>query len=111
MPTIFTDLGEAKAVAAGGVGGDDEPLDLGKPLRAEVLQAAEVLFHPGRLRRAALAGEDPQVMFPRLDQRMVTVLQQRELRNCARGETLRRLGIDHPLDAVCRRRLHICLLI
>jgi hypothetical protein len=31
------DLGEAKASAAGGVGGDDEPLDLGKPLCAEVL--------------------------------------------------------------------------
>jgi hypothetical protein len=70
---------------------------------------AEVLFHPGRLRRAALAWEDPQVQFPRLDQRMVTVVQQRELRNCACGETLRRLSIDHPLDAVCRRRLHLCL--
>ena len=103
--------GGGKASAVADVGGDHEPLDLGKPLRAEVLQAVEVFFHPGVPRRAVLAEDDQQVQFSRLDHRMVPVVQQRELRHRVRGETLRRLSIDHPLDAICRRRFHGRLLI
>src|SRR5580692_9502719 len=36
-----------KASAFADLGGDHEPLDLGKPLCAEVFQAVEVLLHPG----------------------------------------------------------------
>ena len=39
---------------------------------------------PGVPRRAVLAGKDPQVQFSRLDHRVVAVVQQRELRDCAR---------------------------
>jgi hypothetical protein len=95
-----------KASAFADLGGDHEPLDLGKPLCAEVFQAVEVLLHPGVPPRAVLAEEDPQVQFSRLDHRVVPVVQQRELRDCARGETFRRLSIDHPLDAICRCRFH-----
>jgi hypothetical protein len=47
------------------------PLTSGSPLRAEVLQAVEVFFPPGVLRRAVLAGDDQQVQFSRLDHRVV----------------------------------------
>ena len=82
------------------------PLDLGKPLRAEVLQVLEVLVHPGVPLRAVLAEDDQQVQFSRLDHRVVTVAQQHQPRHRVRGETPRRLSIDHPLDAICRRRFH-----
>jgi hypothetical protein len=64
-----------------------------------------------RPRRAVLAEDDPQIQFSRLDHRVVTVAQQHEPRHRARGETLRRLVVDHPLDAVYRRRFHDRLLV
>ena len=100
------DPGGGKASAVAGAGGDHEPLDLGKPPRAEVFQPVEVFCHPGVPRRAVLARDDQQVQFSRLDHRVVAVAQQHQPRHRARRETLRRLSIDHPLDAVCRRRLH-----
>jgi hypothetical protein len=48
----------------------------------------------------------PGQQVSRLDHRVVAVAQQHQPRHRVRGETLRRLSIDHPLDAVCRRRLH-----
>jgi hypothetical protein len=43
------------AVGVCDVGADDESLDLGQPLRAEVLQPVAVLFDPRVPRRAVLA--------------------------------------------------------
>jgi hypothetical protein len=37
---------------------------------------------------------------------VITVVQQHKPRHRALGETLRRLVVDHPLDAICRRQFH-----
>jgi hypothetical protein len=70
-----------------------------------------VFFYPGVPRRVILAEDDLQIQFSRLDRRVVTVVQQHELRHRVREETLRRLRIDHPLDAIYRRRFHSRLLV
>src|SRR5580692_7808849 len=56
MPSICMILVGGRPALAD-AGGDDEPLDLGKPPRAEVLQPVEVLVHPGVPRRGVLAGD------------------------------------------------------
>ena len=59
MPSIFMiPVGRRPALSGTSVV-TYEPLDLAKPLRAEILQPVEVFFHPGVLRRAVLAEADP----------------------------------------------------
>jgi len=65
-----------------------------------------LFLRPGFPRRVILAYDDLQVQLSWLDGRVVAVVQQDEPGGRARGETSRRLVVDHPLDAIHRRRLH-----
>jgi hypothetical protein len=65
-----------------------------------------LFLRPGFPRHVILAQDDLQVQLSGLDARVVAVAQQHEPRYRIGGETIRRLVVDHPLDAICRRRFH-----
>ena len=82
------------------------PLTSGSRCARKSQNLVFVFFHPRFPRGEVLADDYPQVKLARLDHRVVAVVQQHEPRRRVRGETFRRLVVDHLLNTIERRPFH-----